>query len=127
MPAETRKHSFIRLVVVGFTLCFAGQSYSQSVIAPAQDPLAGSRVFGSKGCAKCHAVNGVGAKVGPDLGRIQANRSFNDLAEAMWNHGPTMAEAMLARGIERPSLNASELRNLVAYLRATAPERAGRR
>lgn len=79
MPAETRKHSFIRLVIVGFTLCFASQSHSQSVVAPAQDPLTGSRVFGSKGCSKCHAVNGVGAKVGLDLGRIQANRSFNFL------------------------------------------------
>ena len=215
MPAETRKHSFIRLVIVGLTLCFATQSHSQSVVVPAQDPLAGSRVFGSKGCSKCHAVNGVGAKVGPDLGRIQGNRSFNDLAAAMWNHlptmaakmkelhqpfpqldsaeagnliaflftqnyfeglgnvdsgkklfikkgcirchqiggvggvlgpsldavgqsgapmtlaaamwnhGPTMAEAMQARGIERPNLTASELRDLVAYLRAAAPERAG--
>jgi mono/diheme cytochrome c family protein len=215
VPAETRKHSFIRLVIVGLTLCFASQSHSQSVVAPAQDPLAGSRVFGSKGCSKCHAVNGVGAKVGPDLGRIQANRSFSDLAAAMWNHlspmaakmkelhqpfpqldsaevgdliaflftqnyfegfgnvdsgkklfskkgciqchqvggvggvlgpsldavgqsgapmnvaaamwnhGPTMAEAMRARGIERPNLTASELRDLVGYLRAAAPERAG--
>jgi mono/diheme cytochrome c family protein len=212
---ETRKHSFIRLVIVGLTFCFASQSYSQSVVAPAQDPLAGSRVFGSKGCSQCHAVNGVGAKVGPDLGRIQANRSFNDLAAAMWNHlpamaakmnelhqpfpqldsaeagdliaflftqnyfegfgnvdsgkklfskkscirchqvggvggvlgpsldavgqsgapmnvaaamwnhGPTMAEAMRARGMERPNLTASELRDLVGYLRAAAPERAG--
>jgi len=215
VPEETRKHSFIRLVIVGFTLCFGSQSHAQSVVAPAQDPLAGSRVFGSKGCSKCHAVNGVGAKVGPDLGRIRANRSFNDLAAAMWNHlpamvakmkerrqsfpqldaaevgdliaflftqnyfegfgnvdsgkklfnkkgciqchqvggvggvlgpsldvvgqsgapmnvaaamwnhGPTMAEAMRARGIERPNLSASELRDLVAYLRAAAPERAG--
>ena len=202
-------------MIVGLTLCFATQSHSQSVVVPAQDPLAGSRVFGSKGCSKCHAVNGVGAKVGPDLGRIQGNRSFNDLAAAMWNHlptmaakmkelhqpfpqldsaeagdliaflftqnyfeglgnvdsgkklfnkkgcirchqiggvggvlgpsldavgqsgapmtlaaamwnhGPTMAEAMQARGIERPNLTASELRDLVAYLRAAAPERAG--
>jgi mono/diheme cytochrome c family protein len=202
-------------VIVGLTLCFISQSHSQSVVAPAQDPLAGSRVFGSTGCSKCHAVNGVGAKVGPDLGRIQANRSFNDLAAAMWNHlpamaakmkelhqpfpqlysaeagdliaflfaqnyfegfgnvelgkklfnrkgcirchqiggvggvlgpsldavgqsgapmnvaaamwnhGPAMAEAMRARVIERPNLSASELRDLVAYLRATSPERAG--
>jgi mono/diheme cytochrome c family protein len=27
-----------------------------------QDPLAGSRVFGIKGCSGCHAVNGVGGK-----------------------------------------------------------------
>ena len=48
-----------------------------------------------------------------------------NVAAAMWNHGPTMAEAMWDRGIERPNLSASELRDLVAYLRAAAPERAG--
>jgi mono/diheme cytochrome c family protein len=215
VPEETGKQSFIWLVIIGFTLCCASPSQSQSVVAPAQDPLAGSRVFGSKGCPECHAVNGVGGKVGPDLGRVQANRSFNDLAAAMWNHlpqmaarmkerrqsfvqldpaeagdliaflfsqnyfggfgnvdsgkklfskkgciqchqiggvggvlgpsldavgqsgspmnvaaamwnhGPAMAETMRAYGIERPNLNASELRDLVAYLRAAAPERVG--
>lgn len=215
MPEQTRKSLFVWLSIVGFTLCFCGLSQSQSIVAPAQNPLSGSRVFGSKGCSKCHAVNGVGVKVGPDLGRIQANRSFNDLAAAMWNHlpamaakmkeqhqpfprldsaeagdliaflftqnyfegsgnvdsgkklftskgciqchqiggvggvlgpsldavgqsgapmnlaaamwnhGPAMAEAMRAQGIERPNLTASELRDLVAYLRARAPERPG--
>jgi len=199
----------------GVLLCLPQMCHAQSLAASVQDPLAGSRVFGSKGCSKCHAVNGVGGKVGPDLGRTQANRSFNDLAAAMWNHlpamaarmkerhqplpqldtaeagdliaflftqnyfagagnadsgkklfsqkrciqchqiggvggvlgpsldvvgqsgspmnvaaamwnhGPAMAETMRAEGIERPNLNASELRDLVAYLRAAAPERAG--
>jgi cytochrome c2 len=211
----TRKNSFVWLVIVGLPLIFSPQSQAQSILAPAQDPLAGSRVFGSKGCSRCHALNSVGAKVGPDLGRIQANRSFDDLAAAMWNHlpkmaakmkevhqpfprldpaeagdliaflftqnyfegsgnvdsgkklfsskgcirchqvggvggvlgpsldavgqsgapmsvaaamwnhGPSMAEAMRAQGIERPNLNASELRDLVAFLRAAAHERAG--
>jgi len=211
----TRKNSFVWLVIFSLALIFSPQSQAQSILAPAQDPLAGSRVFGTKGCSKCHAVNGVGGKVGPDLGRIQANRSFNDLAAAMWNHlptmaakmkevhqpfprldpaeagdliaflftqnyfegfgnvdsgkklfskkgcirchqvgrvggvlgpsldavgqsgapmnlaaamwnhGPTMSEAMRAQGIERPTLTASELRDLVAFLRAAAPERAG--
>ncbi|NIR31746.1 MAG: c-type cytochrome, partial [Gammaproteobacteria bacterium] len=35
-----------------------------------QNPLAGSRVFGAMGCVKCHAVNGLGPSVGPDLGQI---------------------------------------------------------
>ena len=215
MPEQLRKSPFVWISIIGLTFCFAGLSHSQSILAPAQNPLSGSRVFGSKGCSKCHAVNGIGGKVGPDLGRIQANRSFNDLAAAMWNHlpamaasikehrqafpqlsaveagdliaflftqnyfdgsgnvdsgkklfstkgcirchqiggvggvlgpsldavgqsgapinlaaamwnhGPEMAEAMRAQGIERPHLSASELRDLVAYLRAAAPERAG--
>ena len=31
------------------------------------------------------------------------------VAAAMWNHGPQMADAMKAQGIERPTLSGSEL------------------
>ena len=84
--------------------------------ASVQDPLAGSHVFGAKGCSKCHAVNGVGGKVGPDLGRIQANRSFNDLAAAMWNHLPAMAARIKERRQPLPQLNAAEAGDLIAFL-----------
>jgi mono/diheme cytochrome c family protein len=92
-------------------------AYSQgNIVAPSQDPLAGSRVFGSKGCSKCHAVNGVGGKVGPDLGRIQANRSFDDLAAAMWNHLPKMGAEMRKRHVPPPYLTPSQVGNLIAFL-----------
>jgi len=84
--AETRKNSFIPLVIFGIILYLASQFPSQSVVALAQDPLAGSRVFGSQGRSECHAVNEVGAKVGPDLGQIEVHRSFSDLAATLWNH-----------------------------------------
>src|SRR5574341_637429 len=98
--------------------------WAQSVFSPSQDPLAGSRVFGSKGCVKCHAVNGVGGKIGPDLARVPRPRSFYELATAMWNHGPQMAEAMKAQGIARPAFIGPELQDLIAYL---APASAGPR
>jgi cytochrome c2 len=116
VPEETSKRAFIRLVILGLALCFASQSHSQSVVASAQDPLAGSRVFGSKGCSKCHAVNGVGGKVGPDLGRIRANRSFHDLAAAIWNHLPNMAAQMKERRQSFPQLDAAEVGDLIAFL-----------
>ncbi|HEU5321043.1 MAG TPA: c-type cytochrome, partial [Methylomirabilota bacterium] len=50
------------------------------VVTPTQDPAAGARVFGAKGCAGCHAVRGAGGRVGPDLGRLERPRSFYDLA-----------------------------------------------
>jgi mono/diheme cytochrome c family protein len=93
-----------------------GPASAQSLFGPTQDPLAGARVFGVKGCAGCHAVNGVGGTVGPDLGRIPRPRSFFDLAAAMWNHLPRMAERMRQLGIPRPHLNARETGDLIAFL-----------
>ena len=94
----------------------ASASFSQSIVAPAQNPLAGSRVFGAKGCSNCHSLNGVGGKVGPDLARIGQNRSFNDLAAAMWNHLPQMVAEAKKRGIAFPSLSAPEAGDLIAFL-----------
>ena len=55
---------------------------AQPAAGPSQDPAAGSRVFDQKGCVKCHAINGVGGKIGPDLTRIARPHSFFDLATA---------------------------------------------
>jgi len=92
----------------------AGQA--QPLFSPTQDPLAGSRVFGAKGCVKCHSVNGAGGKVGPDLGRVERPRSFYDLAAALWNHAPRMAARMGQLGIARPQLDARETGDLAAFL-----------
>ena len=90
-------------------LIFAAQSFGQ-------DPLAGSRVFGSKGCSQCHAVNGVGGKVAADLGRIAKPRTFYDLASAMWNHLPEMAAQMRKLNKPPPPLSPRETGDLIAFL-----------
>ena len=89
---------------------------AQPLFSPTQDPLAGERVFNDKGCVKCHAVNGVGGKIGPDLGRAGRPRTFFDLAAAIWNHAPRMAARMRELGIARPSLDARQAGDVVAYL-----------
>ena len=99
-----------------FVLAPLRPAAAQPLFSPTQDPIAGSRVFGDKGCVKCHAVNGVGGKVGPDLGRLPRPRSFFDLATAMWNHLPRMAERMRGLGIARPRLDARETGDLIAFL-----------
>lgn len=104
------------VIGVALALWLAGATAAQPLFSPTQDPVAGSRVFGAKGCVKCHAVNGVGGKVGPDLGRLPRPRSFFDLAAAMWNHLPRMAERMGQLGIPRPHLDARETGDLIAFL-----------
>lgn len=104
------------VAVVVFLLCSPGTALAQPLFSPSQDPVAGSRVFGAKGCVKCHSVNGVGGKIGPDLGRIPRPRSFYDLTAAMWNHLPEMAERMRQFGIVRPYLDPRETGDLIAFL-----------
>lgn len=83
---------------------------------PAQNALAGAQVFGAKGCSNCHAINGLGGTVGPDLGRLPRPRSFYDLGASMWNHLPRMAERMRELGIERPRLDPRQTADLIAFL-----------
>jgi len=82
---------------------------------PSQSALAGSRVFGAKGCAKCHAINGIGKSVGPDLARAGL-RSYYDLAAGFWNHFIPMAGRMREAGIEPPRLSSQEMGDLIAFL-----------
>jgi mono/diheme cytochrome c family protein len=89
---------------------------AQPLFSPTQDPLVGARIFGEKGCSKCHAIFGVGGTLGPDLARIPRSRSFYDLAAAMWNHLPKMSEQMRKAGIARPQLSPSEAGDLIAFL-----------
>jgi mono/diheme cytochrome c family protein len=109
----------VRLAVAVAGLLLMGSvdaAWAQPVFSPSQDPLAGSRVFGSKGCVKCHSINGVGGKVGPDLARSLRPRSFYDVATAMWNHLPRMADRMKQLGIARPQLTAQEAGDLIGFL-----------
>jgi len=104
-----------KLSVCRFSFYFAG-NLAFPAIAFAQDPLAGSHVFGTRGCSTCHAVGGVGGKIGPDLKAASHARLFYDLAAAMWNHLPKMADQLRRMQVRRPRMDAREADNLTAFL-----------
>jgi mono/diheme cytochrome c family protein len=85
----------------------------------APDPVEGSRLFVGKGCVTCHAVDGEGGKIGPDLGRISSGRTLLGMAAVMWNHSPRMTERIKEAKITRPKLTPEEMANLFAFLNYT--------
>jgi mono/diheme cytochrome c family protein len=82
------------------------------------DPAAGARLFETKGCVRCHAINGSGGKDGPDLGRTERPRSLYEVAAAMWNHLPGMAPGIRTSLAARPYMTSAEMSDLITFLYA---------
>jgi cytochrome c551/c552 len=80
------------------------------------NPMSGRIVFEEKGCIDCHAIDGFGGDIGPDLGREKFFGSFYDLASRLWNHAPKMMiqSDLLEKGW--PSITSTELNQLISYL-----------
>ncbi len=81
-----------------------------------EDPSRGGQLFVSKGCMKCHAVEGKGGRIGPDLGIVDPDTTQLELAAELWNHTPTMIVEMAHAGIDRPTLTGQEFTDLTSYL-----------
>jgi cytochrome c2 len=97
-----------------FAVCLFSAS---AVLLGAQaDSTRGARVFEAEGCIQCHALNGVGAGIGPDLGRI-ADRGFTpaSFTGLMWNHAPAMWNAMRQRNIQPAGLDEDAAADLFAF------------
>jgi mono/diheme cytochrome c family protein len=88
-------------------------------------PRTGERLFSAKGCVQCHAVGGAGGTGGPPLDTLKRANSPVLVAVAMWNHGPEMAAALKAKGLTRPTLQAAELLDLIAYVVSAARDPGG--
>ena len=86
------------------------------------DAASGEKLFTAKACATCHAVGGKGGSVGPALDAVKRATSPVMVAAALWNHGTSMTQAMKTEGIERPTLQAKELLDIIAYLQAASKD-----
>jgi mono/diheme cytochrome c family protein len=81
------------------------------------NPEVGRRVYAEKGCGKCHAINGIGSSMGPDLGRPPDKpQTITQIAGAMWNHAPQMRRMAQEKGVRWQSFQESEMRDLIAFL-----------
>ncbi|HEX9728090.1 MAG TPA: c-type cytochrome [Gemmatimonadales bacterium] len=95
---------------------FAASAVAQDEAGPTRRASEGAAVFEAKGCAACHALTGRGSPNGPDLSRPAAERSFFDLAAALWNHLPAMGQRLPAEDGVAPTLTPEEANNVAAFL-----------
>lgn len=80
-----------------------------------ENPEEGSALFTSKLCIRCHSVQGVGGKAGPDLGEVQLG-SFSDITAKLWNHFPRMNEAFALERLVWPTFTSAQTQKLVMFL-----------
>jgi cytochrome c2 len=88
------------------------------------DPDRGAMLLVKKGCLKCHALNGEGARAAPDFATLTA--AFASPAVwgvKIWAHAPRMASASLEHGFLFPRFAGQEMGQLVEYLKHLAPRK----
>ena len=105
----------VALVALAFT-ARASDEAERPVYAVWGDSAKGRTVYQRKDCALCHAINGVGGRVGPDLARAKEPLTLTQIAGVMWNHAPEMRRVAREKGIEWRAFSGTEMRDLVSYL-----------
>lgn len=80
------------------------------------DPFRGRELLAGKLCVQCHSVWGEGGELGPDIPTVVAGKSWLDLVGDFWNHTPGMIDAMAARGHAWPTMDQTEMADLLSYL-----------
>lgn len=77
----------------------------------------GKKLLSTKGCINCHQVSGKSGNAAPDFSQLQQYASPVYIAQAMWNHGPTMMETMNDLNIKFPEISGEDIADITAYIR----------
>jgi cytochrome c2 len=97
-------------------IAFVNQGAATPATEPAGDAERGWKTF-QGGCIQCHSVRGTGGKLGPELGPDHdLPLTTSQFASVLWNHAPAMLRLGHENGIAPPTLNGSEMADLVAFL-----------
>lgn len=79
-------------------------------------PTRGGRLFSSLGCDSCHALYGIGPKIGPDLGTsLPTGSSPVRIVADMWNHGPQMWQKMKEAQLGLPHVTEQDALDLLSF------------
>lgn len=80
------------------------------------NPVAGKKLFESKGCVHCHSVDGKGGGIAEDVTQMELNKSVTEIAGLMWNHSMVMISLMKKEKMTWPRFQGEEMADLISYL-----------
>ena len=85
---------------------------------PAMDPARGRKLFASKGCVVCHAVNGLGGEDAPPLDAATMGGSMNpfEFSAKMWRGAEAMIFLQREELGEQIEFTGGELADLTAFV-----------
>jgi len=88
------------------------------LLLPKMDSAKGMRLFASKGCVTCHAVNGVGGHDAASLDAHTMEPMVNpfELVAKMWRMAPAMIAAQEEALGEQILFNGEEIANIIAFI-----------
>lgn len=88
------------------------------LMMPTMDSERGRRLFASKGCVACHAINGVGGHDATPLDAHTMTRVMNpfDFAAKMWRMAPMMIYAQEEALGEQILFTGDELADIIAFV-----------
>lgn len=97
-------------------LCISFNGFAQEGgNALPENPLNGRVLFSSKLCIRCHSIQGIGGKAGPDLGEVPLG-SMTTIMGSLWSHFPRMIETFDEEGLRWPHLTAEESQSLFTFI-----------
>lgn len=99
--------------------------YSMRSFDEPGSPERGRRLMTEKQCVVCHAIEGRGGQVGPDLRTWAKYRNPVTWTQTMWNHAPQMQRAMALRNLRWPTFAGTDMADLMAYVRTESPAGPG--
>jgi cytochrome c len=94
------------------------------LVMPNMDAAKGMRLFASKGCVACHAVNGVGGHDAPALDAHTMKKVMNpfEFAAKMWRGAPAMIAAQEEAMEGQILFTGKELADIIAFVHDDAQQ-----
>ncbi len=97
----------------------------EGMLLPFMSPVRGRKLFASKGCVVCHAINGIGGEDAPalDVNTMQPVMDPFGFAAKMWRGAATMITMQEDELGEQIEFSGEELADIIAFVHSLSEQK----